>query len=178
MKKSDNKAGSTGKKKVVIAVVAVIVAIVALVASVNFFAIKNTPAEPGPQTEMVVNHIDSAYQEWVEYVGLLDRENMHIKSYEEDGEDIIEIYALEDNENGFAELSDIVARHNQFVQENPDYFPENISIMLGHDQMLPGVCLYDYAFKTTLRDSHVPASAPNQSSLPWSCKQCRKNPLK
>lgn len=84
----------------------------------------------GPQPYVNRFNIKTSYKEWVKEIGLFSHENIRVLRYNEDKDKgSIELEIIYDNDLvGYEELCDIINKHNKFVDENPDYFPENIRL--------------------------------------------------
>jgi hypothetical protein len=72
--------------------------------------------------------IRTSYREWVKQIGLFSHEHIKIQSYEEENNSVTVFIEYSDGLSGYKEMCEIVNAHNEFVDKNPDYFPENISI--------------------------------------------------
>ncbi|MBO4912506.1 MAG: hypothetical protein J5504_07250 [Butyrivibrio sp.] len=73
-------------------------------------------------------NIGTSYKKWIKEIGIFSSKNINVWGYEED-ENLITLDIIYDNGlDGYKELCDIINAHNKFVEENPDYFPENIRI--------------------------------------------------
>lgn len=94
----------------------------------------------GPRVYKNRFNIGSSYKKWIKEIGLFSSENINVWEYEED-ENLIRLYIMCDNGlDGYKELCDIINAHNKFVEENPDYFPEdmrfNILNVAGSQQII------------------------------------------
>ena len=72
--------------------------------------------------------IKTSYREWVKEIGLFSHENIKIQRYREEDNSVTVVIEYTNDLSGYKELCEIVNAHNEFVDKNPDYFPEDISI--------------------------------------------------
>ena len=110
----------------------------------------------GPRsTEEEEVRADTPYEEWVNEVGINGTEDLKLRRFNEDAEKTIESFYVCKDDAGFAELSDMVTGHNQFIKNNPDYFKEGTSVVLIRDAGMHGVNTTNFCFFNDLRDFHV-----------------------
>lgn len=84
----------------------------------------------GPRFYLNRFNIETSYKEWIKEIGLFSYKDVKVRNYKEENNCIeidIEYY---DDFGGYEGLRDIVNAHNKFVEENPDYFPEDIGIRI------------------------------------------------
>ena len=77
------------------------------------------------------NRVRTSYKEWAKEIGLYTTEHTEIDCQSKENE--IEVYVSykdKDAVEGYKELCGIVNAHNKFVNENPDYFPNDIRISI------------------------------------------------
>ena len=72
--------------------------------------------------------IKTSYREWIKEIGFFSHEHIKIQSYEEENNSVTVVIEYSDGLSGYKEMCEIVNAHNEFVDKNPDYFPEDISI--------------------------------------------------
>ena len=82
----------------------------------------------GPRNYKNRFNIGTSYKKWVTEIGVFSHKNINIWGYEEDADKITLDIMYDNGLDGYKELCDIINNHNKFVEENPDYFPENIHI--------------------------------------------------
>lgn len=83
----------------------------------------------GPMHQEHSFTIKTSYREWVKQIGLFDNKNLNVSLYKEENNSI-EIHLMYENGiEGYKELCNVVTAHNKFVDENPDYFPNDINII-------------------------------------------------
>ena len=73
--------------------------------------------------------IRTSYREWVKQIGLFSHKNLKVYRYNEERYSINIDLVYENDLAGYKELCDVIAAHNKFVDENPDYFPNDINII-------------------------------------------------
>jgi hypothetical protein len=87
----------------------------------------------------------TSYGEWADNIGLLNRDGLTISVYKEHEDGLIEVGVQVDDvnsEDGFMEFCNLIDTHNKFVEENPNYFPDDAKIVIGMD----AVTRYDVCF--------------------------------
>lgn len=94
----------------------------------------------GPRVYKNRFNIGTSYKKWIKEIGVFSNKNINVWGYEED-KNLIRLYIMCDNGlDGYKELCDIINAHNKFVEENPDYFPEdmrfNILNVAGSQQII------------------------------------------
>ncbi len=74
----------------------------------------------------------TSYDEWVQAIGLFNGKKLKIDTYAEREDGLIEIvfYSEDEDELGYKELSELIDRHNKFVEDNPSYFNPGTYIWL------------------------------------------------
>ena len=72
--------------------------------------------------------IKTSYREWVKQIGLFTHGNIKVIRYHEEDSSIEIDLLFENGLTGYMEMYDLVNSHNKFVDENPNYFPDNIDI--------------------------------------------------
>lgn len=71
--------------------------------------------------------IHTTYKEWAKQIGLYSTENVEVGCY--DGDNLIYIGAeYENGLTGYRELCDVINAHNKFVDEHPEFFPNDLKI--------------------------------------------------
>lgn len=96
--------------------------------AVVFLALLLSLTACGPRFYVDRLNIKTSYKKWVKEIGLFSHENINVWRYVED-KGKIELEINYDNGlEGYKELSEIINAHNKFVEENPDYFPDDIAI--------------------------------------------------
>ena len=83
----------------------------------------------GPRSYVNKFNIKTSYKEWAKQIGLYSTEKVKVSCYDGDNEISLGL-RYEDGTTGYKELCDIVNAHNRFVDENPDYFPNDIKITI------------------------------------------------
>ena len=73
--------------------------------------------------------IKTSYREWVKQIGLFGNKNLNVSLYKEENNRIEIDLMYENGIEGYKELCNVVKAHNRFVDENPDYFPNDINII-------------------------------------------------
>ena len=73
------------------------------------------------------HNIHTSYKEWAKAIGLYSTKLVRVSCY--DNEHIIQ-FGFENLEGveGYKEVCEVINAHNRFVDENPDYFPDDIEI--------------------------------------------------
>ena len=76
--------------------------------------------------------IRTSYREWVKQIGLFSHKNLKVYRYNEERYSINIDLVYENDLAGYKELCDVIAAHNKFVDENPDYFPSDVDIIINN----------------------------------------------
>lgn len=74
--------------------------------------------------------INTSYDQWIEQINLFSRDNLKVSGYKEENNRIELELEYANGLAGYAELCDVVNAHNRFVEDNPNYFSEDIVICL------------------------------------------------
>ncbi len=86
----------------------------------------------GPVSYKYSFTIRTSYREWVKQIGLFSRKNLKVYRYNEERYSINIDLVYENDLTGYKELCDVIAAHNKFVDENPDYFPSDVDIIINN----------------------------------------------
>ena len=84
----------------------------------------------GPRFYVHKYTINTSYKKWVKEIGLFSHEDLRVHKYKEDGNKIIMELEYENGLAGYKELCEVVNAHNKFVDENPEYFSDDIDILI------------------------------------------------
>ncbi|SFV04681.1 hypothetical protein, partial [Butyrivibrio sp. INlla21] len=74
--------------------------------------------------------IRTSYKEWIDQIGIFSHDNLKVSGYREENNKIELELEYENGAKGYKELCEVVNAHNKFVDENPDYFPNDIDILV------------------------------------------------
>ena len=70
--------------------------------------------------------INTSYDQWIEQINLFSRDNLKVSGYKEENNRIELELEYANGVAGYTELCDVVNAHNRFVEDNPNYFSEDI----------------------------------------------------
>lgn len=86
------------------------------------------------------------YEEWANHIGLTDKKFVDVTSYsqQDDQIDIIVDVGNDTMEEDLRNISELIRKHNDFVDDNPDYFSEyaNITLDVRHGSSKPLFIFY------------------------------------
>lgn len=82
--------------------------------------------------------VETKYLEWANYINLFNNNVFKVKEYKENKDNTILIvidYIAEFKRDemyisGYNEILSLISKHNEFVSNNPEYFPDNIDITI------------------------------------------------
>ena len=86
------------------------------------------------KNKVTKRNIKTSYPEWVNEIGLLDGDDLLVYTYIERDDGLIEIevdFIYDKEEQSFQKLSEIIDKSNEFVKNNPDYFPPEAYVCIG-----------------------------------------------
>lgn len=73
------------------------------------------------------HNIQTSYKEWAKQIGLYSTENVKVGCYEGDNEICLGL-EYENGLSGYMELCELINKHNKFVDDNLNYFPNDLKI--------------------------------------------------
>ncbi len=82
----------------------------------------------GPHFYVSKYDIEFRHELWAESIGLFTHKNLKVRRYETTDNSIRLELQYDNGLTGYKELCDVVNAHNKFVEDNPDYFPEDTDI--------------------------------------------------
>ena len=102
-----------------------------------YYSIVNLP-------DKIISHfyIDTQYPEWVEAIELKDINTRSNKYVLREKDNNIQLEILYEKDNSYGDLCNIVNAHNDFVEDNPDYFEPGTEISMFGAEYNRGYTLY------------------------------------
>ena len=101
------------------------------------------------------HNIHTSYKEWAEQIGLYSTKNVKVSCYEGENEIAVGL-EYENDDIGYKELCDVINKHNKFVDDNPDYFPNGLKISfdnsLGDNQPTKSVFFNEECLTNAISD--------------------------
>ena len=87
-------------------------------------------------TQVIYVHrifLKTEYEDWVDSIGLFSNKNIKVKGYNEKEGSIEVSIEYENGLKGYKELCSVINAHNKFVDDNPDYFPNDMDICFRNE---------------------------------------------
>ena len=78
-------------------------------------------------------NIKAAHKEWAKAIGLFSHDNLKVRRYEADNNEIELGIVYKNGMEGYEEFCEVVNAHNKFVEDNPEFFSDNTKITINNE---------------------------------------------